>query len=107
MPSMAHSSDHARVAHAAWAMLGLLEGSGMAALRSFMSGPPTVRRLAGDAVEQLPPYEPVEAAEQLAARLGMPLEHILKLDSNENPYGCSLRVQEALAEYDRFNYYPD
>lgn len=37
----------------------------------------------------------------------MPIEQIVKLDSNENPYGCSLRVQEALAEFDRYNIYPD
>jgi len=32
---------------------------------------------------------------------------IIKLDANENPYGCSPKVQEALAEYSRWHIYPD
>jgi histidinol-phosphate aminotransferase len=72
-----------------------------------MSVPPAQRRLVRESVEQLHPYHPVEAPEELAARLGMPIEAILKLDSNENPYGCSFRVQEALATFDRFHHYPD
>jgi histidinol-phosphate aminotransferase len=72
-----------------------------------MSVPPTQRRLIREAVEQLQPYHPVEAPEELASRLGMPIEAIVKLDSNENPYGCSFRVQEALATFDRFHHYPD
>jgi histidinol-phosphate aminotransferase len=59
------------------------------------------------AVERLTPYHPVESPESLAARLGMPIDMILKLDSNENPYGCSVSVQEALGAFDRFNQYPD
>jgi histidinol-phosphate aminotransferase len=88
-------------------MLRFSAGSGTGALETVMSVPPTLRRLVRDSVEQLRPYEPVEAAEHLAARLGMPVEQIVKLDSNENPYGCSLRVQEALASFDRFHFYPD
>jgi histidinol-phosphate aminotransferase len=72
-----------------------------------MSVPPAQRRLVREAVEQLQPYHPVEAPEELAARLGMPIDAIVKLDSNENPYGCSFRVQEALATFDRFHHYPD
>jgi histidinol-phosphate aminotransferase len=72
-----------------------------------MAVPPAQRRIVRRAVERLQPYHPVEAAEELAVRIGMPLDAILKLDSNENPYGCSFRVQEALATFDRFNFYPD
>ena len=72
-----------------------------------MSVPPALRRLVRESVEQLHAYTPVEAAEHLAARIGMPVDQIAKLDSNENPYGCSLRVQEALAEFDRYHFYPD
>jgi histidinol-phosphate aminotransferase len=72
-----------------------------------MTVPPAQRRLVREAVEQLQPYHPVEAPEELASRLGMPIDSILKLDSNENPYGCSFRVQEALATFDRFHHYPD
>ena len=36
-----------------------------------------------------------------------PADQIVKLDANENPYGCSPRVGRALAEYPYFNIYPD
>jgi histidinol-phosphate aminotransferase len=58
-------------------------------------------------VEHLNPYVPVESPESLASRLGMPIDMIAKLDSNENPYGCSVSVQEALGAFDRFHHYPD
>ena len=58
-------------------------------------------------VRDLHAYHPVEAPESLAARLGMPIDRIVKLDSNENPYGCSILVQEALGAFDRYNHYPD
>jgi len=35
------------------------------------------------------------------------LKTIIKLDTNENPYGCSPRVQQALAEFSYLNLYPD
>jgi histidinol-phosphate aminotransferase len=35
------------------------------------------------------------------------VESIIKLDANENPYGCSPRVRRALAEYSRWHVYPD
>ncbi|MFC1908430.1 histidinol-phosphate transaminase [Chloroflexota bacterium] len=37
----------------------------------------------------------------------IPAEHVIKLDANENPYGCSPRVQRALAEYKNWYIYPD
>ena len=33
--------------------------------------------------------------------------HIIKLDANENPYGCSPMVNQALATYPYLNIYPD
>jgi histidinol-phosphate aminotransferase len=72
-----------------------------------MSLPSSTRRLVRETVARLQPYHAVEAPEHLAARLGMPVEQVLKLDSNENPYGCSFRVQEALASFDRYHFYPD
>lgn len=35
------------------------------------------------------------------------LETVVKLDTNENPYGCSARVQKALAAFPYLNLYPD
>lgn len=65
------------------------------------------RRLIRENVDELSPYKPVEAPEELAARLGMPLDRILKLDANENPYGCSVLVQDALSSFDRYHQYAD
>ncbi|RMF30310.1 MAG: histidinol-phosphate aminotransferase, partial [Chloroflexi bacterium] len=46
------------------------------------------------------PYTPIVPFEVLSRRLGLPPERIIKLDANENPYGPSPRVREALARYD-------
>lgn len=72
-----------------------------------MSVPEGAERLVRQKIKELTPYHPVEAPEHLAQRLGMPLDNIVKLDQNENPYGCSLLVQEALASFDRYHHYPD
>ncbi len=58
-------------------------------------------------VLSMPGYEPVEPPEVLARRLGLPVEAIAKLDANENPYGPSPRVGEALADYKSYHLYPD
>jgi len=35
------------------------------------------------------------------------LERVIKLNANENPYGCSPRVRQALAAFPHLNLYPD
>jgi histidinol-phosphate aminotransferase len=55
----------------------------------------------------LPPYTPIEPFDVLSKRLGKPIEEITKLDANENPYGPSPRVREALARMEFANIYPD
>jgi histidinol-phosphate aminotransferase len=55
----------------------------------------------------LKPYESVEPVEVLAERAGIPPEQVIKLDANENPYGCSPRVQRALGEANSYHIYPD
>ncbi|MDP3063948.1 MAG: histidinol-phosphate transaminase [Chloroflexota bacterium] len=52
-------------------------------------------------------YEPIEPVDVLAEELGIPADQILKLDGNENPYGPSPRVRQALAEFDLYHIYPD
>ena len=42
-------------------------------------------------------YTPVVPVEVLAERLGLPVERIIKLDANENPYGPAPRALAALA----------
>lgn len=72
-----------------------------------MRGGLETQRIVRDAVLRLPPSVPMAPVERVAEALGLPAERLIKLDLNENPYGPSLRVQEALAAYDRFNLYPD
>ncbi|HET8631677.1 MAG TPA: aminotransferase class I/II-fold pyridoxal phosphate-dependent enzyme [Thermomicrobiales bacterium] len=71
-----------------------------------MRGEIETRRLVREAVARLEGGAPL-SLERQAEAVGLPVERLIKLDQNENPYGCSLRVQEALAAYDRFHLYPD
>jgi len=52
-------------------------------------------------------YEAVDPPEVLAERAGIPESQVVKLNGNENPYGPSPRVMEALANLDRVHIYPD
>lgn len=72
-----------------------------------VSIPKALRRLIRPAVLDLDPYTPSESIETVAASLGRPVDSIAKLDTNENPYGTTIRVQEALASCDRYHRYPD
>ena len=56
---------------------------------------------------EAPPYAAVLPPETLAARLDIPVESVIKLDANENPYGPSPRTLEALASYRGYHIYPD
>lgn len=52
-------------------------------------------------------YTPIEPTDVLAERLGIAPGDVAKLDGNENPYGPSPRVLEALAAYRGYHIYPD
>jgi histidinol-phosphate aminotransferase len=54
-----------------------------------------------------PPYVPVEPPDEVAQRIGLPPERIVKLDANENPYGPSPKVIAALAKAGNYHIYPD
>ncbi len=45
--------------------------------------------------------------ETLEGEVDVPVENIIKLDANENLYGCSPKVNQALATYPYLNIYPD
>ncbi len=64
-------------------------------------------RLARRDLVEMPAYEPVEPLDVLARRLGIPEDRIAKLDGNENPYGPSPKVREALARFPHYHIYPD
>ena len=52
-------------------------------------------------------YSAATSPETLDGKIEVATKDIIKLDANENPYGCSPRVQKALAKYKQFNIYPD
>ena len=52
-------------------------------------------------------YQPIYPFDVVAARLGRAPEEIVKLDANENPYGPSPQVRDALAERPSVHVYPD
>ena len=51
-------------------------------------------------------FDPAVPIEQMAARAGMPVEDIVRLNANENPYGPSPKVAEALRRLQP-HIYPD
>lgn len=51
-------------------------------------------------------YDPVDPPELLAQQAGIPLERVVKLNGNENPYGGSPKAVEALARL-AIHIYPD
>src|SRR4030043_788569 len=52
-------------------------------------------------------YAPIEPTEGLSRGAELPVGKVVKLDGNENPYGWSLRVYQALAAYPYYHNYPD
>jgi len=52
-------------------------------------------------------YTPTTSLEAFSARLGIPVERLVKLDANENPYGPSPKALEALAKGANYHIYPD
>jgi len=52
-------------------------------------------------------YSAHTSPETLEGKIEVAVENIIKLDANENPYGCSPRVNKALAAYPYTNIYPD
>lgn len=52
-------------------------------------------------------YAARKSPETLEGKVQVPVESIIKLDANENPYGFSPRVSRALAIYPDLNIYPD
>ncbi len=52
-------------------------------------------------------YSAATSPETLEGKVDVPVESVIKLDANENPYGCSPRVNRALADYTSFHVYPD
>jgi histidinol-phosphate aminotransferase len=52
-------------------------------------------------------YVASKSPEAVAAEAKVPVDGVIKLDANENPYGCSPKVKQALSAFPYFNIYPD
>ncbi len=52
-------------------------------------------------------YVPGESLEAFSARTGVPMDRLIKLNSNESPYPPSPRVSRALGSFTAYNLYPD
>jgi len=58
-------------------------------------------------IRRLKVYQGVEPMEVMARKSGIPPEKVIRLNGNENPYGPSPRVLEALGSFQSYNHYPD
>ena len=58
-------------------------------------------------IADMAPYTPIVPFDVLSQRLNKSPEDIIKLDANENPYGPSRRVYQALANETYYHIYPD
>lgn len=68
---------------------------------------PAITNLFRPEIAELEPYTPIVPLDVLAARLGLPVEQLVKLDANENPYGPSPKALAALAAEPHYAIYPD
>ena len=58
-------------------------------------------------IAEMPEYTPILPLDVLSRRLALQPEDLIKLDGNENPYGPSPKVYQALANYGLYHIYPD
>ena len=58
-------------------------------------------------IRDLEIYQGVEPIELQAQKAGVPLDKVIRLNGNENPYGPSPRVAQALGGFNLYNLYPD
>ena len=58
-------------------------------------------------VIDLPAYKPIYPLDVLAEELGIPINELVKLDANENPYGPLPEINNALSNIDTLHIYPD
>jgi histidinol-phosphate aminotransferase len=66
-----------------------------------------VEKMVRGCIRSMKAYTPVDPADMLRTRAEVTASETAKLDGNENPYGCSPRVQKALSRCSDYNRYPD
>ena len=72
-----------------------------------MISPEDIEKLIRPDIKAMPAYIPIEPTDVLSRRINIAEDQVIKLDGNENPYGCSPRVKRALADYAYYHLYPD
>lgn len=58
-------------------------------------------------VKSMSAYTPTTSLDVFAKRLGLDVSTLIKLDANENPFGPSPKVREAITNLENMNIYPD
>lgn len=66
-----------------------------------------IEKLLKQGVMEMHSYTPIEPPDQIAKRLGIPEQEIIKLDANENPYGTAQEVLDELGRAKYLSIYPD
>jgi len=67
-----------------------------------------IEKLVRERVRSLKPYVPGKSKEDVIRRYGLNPEEVIKLGSNENPWGCSKRIVEELPkEVKNLHQYPE
>jgi histidinol-phosphate aminotransferase len=72
-----------------------------------MTSPDDIEKLIRSELKSMKAYIPIEPTEILSQRVEIAEANVIKLDGNENPYGCSERVKQALANHAYYHLYPD
>ena len=72
-----------------------------------MVKPTNIRNLIRPHLLDMAPYQGIDPPEVMAQQAGVAIERVVKLNGNENPYGPSPKVMEALAGYSDYHIYPD
>jgi histidinol-phosphate aminotransferase len=58
-------------------------------------------------LQKMKGYVPLDPVDVLGKQAGRGAAEVVKLDGNENPYGCSPRARRAISRFPYYNYYPD
>lgn len=66
-----------------------------------------IKKLVRHDFQDIAPYVPIEPPDVISRTSGISPKDIIKLDGNENPYGCSEKVKKALAKFSEYHIYPD
>ena len=72
-----------------------------------MISPEDIEGLVRPELKGMEAYIPIEPTDVLSQRVEISQEKVIKLDGNENLYGCSAKVKKALANYASYHLYPD